>query len=328
MELLVLAHRGEAQAFLSELGFEPRDNEIQLYESENLDLLITGEGYIEAMKKTLLALKDKPYERVINLGIAGSLSLKLQTGNIAHIRTSYRYFDHTPIFKSFTSYNPEAEFDCITTNKRIVDSDDAKALKVHGDLVDRELWGIAEACHFFNTPFEALKLISDQAGDTDCQLVASQATDYSYELYEHFFALKKIEIRSSDLDEKTVRFIKSLAPTFSQKVQLESLFKKCEIKGMIPDNIFDLSGYKDWPRKKRNQDIIKKLGELVDPIQSQLNNYCQQISTTHLKAIANPEFVQVDLRARVQSQKELDELIKELKNFDIKTLEQMYEGNL
>lgn len=328
MELLVLAHRGEAQAFLSELGFKPRDNEIQLYESENIDLLITGEGHIEAMKKTLLALKDKSYERVINLGIAGSLNSNLLTGDIAHIRTSYRYFDQTPIFKSFTSFNTEAQFDCITTNKRIVQANDVKTLQIHGDLVDRELWGIAEACHFFNTPFEALKLISDQAGDTDCQLVASKATDYSYELYEHFFSLKRIELKSSGLSKKTTHFIKSLAPTFSQKVQLESLFKKCEIKNIAIDEIYNLSEYEDWPRKKRNQDVIKKLSELVDPIQSQLNNYCQQISTTHLKAIANPEFVQVDLRARIQNQDELDELIQELKRFDIKSLEQMYEGKL
>lgn len=330
MELLVFAHRGEAQAFLSQIKFQAIDDtRLSLFESEDFDLLITGEGYLEALKMTLLSLSRKKYAKVINFGIVGALNTKLNIGEIISIRTIYRYFNETPIFKSHTSVDQQAKHDCTSFNKRVLDPKDAKTLMVHADLVDRELWGIAEACKSFDTDFVSYKLISDIAGTTNCELVADKAVEYTHQLFDYFQSHSQVEMdESHNLSAKLTQFIRSLSPTFSQRVQLESFFKKCELKNISIDHFHNLDQYEDWPRKKRNQDIIKRLIAIVDPIQSRLDSICQDFSTLHCKAIPHSESPQIELKARVENRKQLEQLVKELESLPIDKITNFYDGEI
>ena len=330
MDLLVFAHRGEAQAFLSQIQFQSVEaNGLQLFESEKLDLLVTGEGYLEALKACLLTLARKKYDKVTNLGIAGALNPKLKVSEIVSIRTIYRYFNESPIFKSHTTIDQDAKYDCTSFNKRVLEPQDAKRLSVHADLVDRELWGIAEACKSFDTPLAAYKLISDIAGETQCQLVAEKAVEYTHQLFDNYHERSKLNLQADfDLSEKTTTFIRSLSPTFSQRVQLESLLKKCQLKGLEIDDIYHLDIYEDWPRKRRNQDIIKRLTALVDPIQSKLDSLCQDLSSLHCKAIPHSETPQLEIKARVENREQLDTLVNELKTLPIEKITDFYNGEI
>lgn len=330
MDLLVFAHRGEAQAFFSRIAFSRVEGSLaELYQSSDYFLLISKEGQREALKSTLLTLSGHPIKRVFNLGIAGGLNSKLQIGDIVSIRTSYCLFNSTPFFKSYSSSSSGSLYDCVTFNQRVLSPQDSGNLFIHGDIVDRELWGIAEACSVFKIPFFSYKLISDMAGDTHCSLVLENAADYSYRLFDYF---EKNHLPFSPTAEDSLpleieTFIKSLAPTFSQRVQLEKLFKKCLLKKNSLKEFLNLSQYKDWPRKKRNQDIIKRLSQKIDPIQFELERISQELSLPpSVKMIPNPESIQLEIKAQITNEEERKKLIENLKKISFEKIRRFYEG--
>jgi hypothetical protein len=194
MELLVFAHRGEAQTFIKELKAKALNE--SLYQFKDGLIYICNEGIYDVLSSLGYIINFYQVTQVINYGIAGTLNSDLSLNSICEIRTVYLEQEHAIEFKSFT-LNNLAEYDCITSFSRVLDNAHAQKLKPIADIVDRELWSIAKVCKLYNKNLNAFKLISDLAGDkTDCFDLKSRALELSQKLYQHYI---KREIIISDI---------------------------------------------------------------------------------------------------------------------------------
>lgn len=155
MKLLTFAHYLEAQNIIHDLSFKEIAKD--LFKSEEMLLLITGEGPFEASTKTALTLGQYPINEVINLGIAGSLDSNLQKEDVVEVRCFYLSHENKPFFKSFPT--GKSGFDCVTSFERILSPEKAVPLKGVARIVDREGWGIAMACKTKGVSLRAIKVI-------------------------------------------------------------------------------------------------------------------------------------------------------------------------
>jgi nucleoside phosphorylase len=195
MLLLTMAHKEEANVFIERKHMLPVEFSFPgLYRGEDELLLLTGEGVTSTLKKvnTVCEYFGKKIDRVINLGIAGSLRSDLQINQIYGIRKIfYEPYLQNPE-KTYNTGNERAVFDCITSFQTIKSNDYARQLAMFAQIVDRELWANAHICKSFNLPFSAYKLISDQAGDqTDLEAIRQNASEYSLHLFDFY---KKLQL--------------------------------------------------------------------------------------------------------------------------------------
>lgn len=181
MHLITMAHPGEALGVIEK--FNLKRVTADLFSGENLMLLLTGEGPMEAAIKTALLLPKHPFTEVINLGIAGTLSDEFKVGEIHEVRSLYLVQDLKPSFKTFQA--SERGLDCLTSFERILDPDKSLRLKGIGTLVDREAWGIVMTAKAHGIKFSSYKIISDVAGSLSaCELVKENAPVFSAALAE------------------------------------------------------------------------------------------------------------------------------------------------
>ena len=64
MQLITMAHFGEAQAFIEKWNLEKVSED--LFKNKNLILLLTGEGPFEAATKTALTIPQYPIKKIIS----------------------------------------------------------------------------------------------------------------------------------------------------------------------------------------------------------------------------------------------------------------------
>lgn len=223
MHLITMAHMGEAQSVIE--TFHLKRISSQLYESELLSCLITGEGPFEAATQTAALLGQKKFGSVINLGIAGSLSSEHKVGEIHPVRSIYLAIDGKPQFKSFKSL--DTGLDCLTSFERILSPSKAEQLSGVAHLVDREAWGVAMAAKNLGVPFSSFKLISDEAGSLGaCELSREMARDWSEKL-----ALFLEKILALETPSETPLFtLPGFHLTFSTRHQLEQMIKKIALR--------------------------------------------------------------------------------------------------
>ncbi len=191
MRLLCMAHRGEAQQFISSLQLKAIDN--RFYMSEELALLITGEGPFEVLTHLSYYFAKFGISEVINLGIAGALDDKLSLNQVYSVRTLYAYGNNEPRFHSYTSHDQHAVLDAITSENRVLSDEFALELSHYAHIVDREAWAMGKVCNEFKIPFYCYKLISDFAGaKTHCFDLKNQAKIFSQTMLD--FYLAKVQI--------------------------------------------------------------------------------------------------------------------------------------
>jgi nucleoside phosphorylase len=186
MNLLVFAHRGEAQYFLNFDNYQSVDAKIHgLFKNKKNYLLITGEGF-ESINESInlfLPSNSEQISKVINLGIAGALDKNLKLDSVHSIRNAF-VEDGEINLKSLDS---NAKLDCISARDRVLDSNYAKRLAKYAAIVDMELFAIAESCNKNNIPFISFKLISDYAGNkTDSKAIIKKSKMYSEKLYNYY----------------------------------------------------------------------------------------------------------------------------------------------
>ncbi len=187
-QLLVFAHRGEAQVFLNYGRFCKTNGNIKrLYENGQKLLLITGEGVAlaaERLNEVCLVFQNQ-IDNVINYGIAAGLCSVCQKDHIYRIRTVHVEATDDEKFPSVRSADLNAEFDCITAKKRVLTPEYGQKLTAKAPIVDRELWGYATVCKTYGLPFYAYKLISDCIGEqVFLENIKNKATAYSRQLFE------------------------------------------------------------------------------------------------------------------------------------------------
>lgn len=158
-----------------------------LYESENIlkvyykDLEVTlartGIGKVNAAFRTALLLGKDNYNYVINVGLAGGLSLKLKVGDVVYVgETLQSDFSFEPFGgkEGRVPGYPEillsdipnlSDTICCTSDKFVEKFRDKLKLrhKFKADVCDMELAAIAHVCSWQDEPPEvfAIKVISD-----------------------------------------------------------------------------------------------------------------------------------------------------------------------
>ena len=195
MLLLTIAHKEEGSVFIERKHTLPVEFSFPgLYRSEDQLLLLTGEGVTSTLKKvhSVLEYFGNKIDRVINIGIAGSLRSDLQINQFYGIRkVFYEPYLQNPE-KTYSTGNERAAFDCITSFQTVKSNEYARQLAMFAQIVDRELWAMAHICKSFNLPFSAYKLISDQAVEqTDQEAIRRKAKEYSLHLFDFY---KKLQL--------------------------------------------------------------------------------------------------------------------------------------
>lgn len=193
--LIVLAHFGEAQSFVQELSLVPAPGSSHFFESEEVDLLLCGEGPLKALMKTMKALGKKKYDHVINAGVAGALKEGFEIGEVFSARTLYHSSNDRLHYQSFSALRPEGLKSCdvLSSDQRLFSLAHDHPFRAFSDLVDREVWGIAQACSEYEVPLVSIKVVSDIIGNAPtakqprsreevCKSVLSSASAFSEKL--------------------------------------------------------------------------------------------------------------------------------------------------
>ena len=332
MYLITMAHMGEAQGVIE--AFKLTRKTPELFEGSDLVLLLTGEGPFEAATRTAFHLSKYPIQKIINLGIAGSISEELNIGHIYPVRTIYLVQDLKPAFKTFSA--SESGIDCVTSFERILDPGKAQKLKGLGGLVDRELWGVAMAAKTAGIPLESYKLISDVAGTLDaCEVIKEKASEYSDKLAELLKAKMNISEETSENSTK----IAGLHFTFTTQAKFETLLNKLSIKEdkekeevlkLLP--LEELLLLKMTP-KERTKLLLEAMEDRIDPVKKILsdkkNQWMKTFQDHGFKVQTDPlwENSAVTVSFEVKNDEELCKKAELLNTLSIKPFEELLNGN-
>jgi nucleoside phosphorylase len=335
MKLIHLAHRGEAQEFLKVLALKADPRQSGVYFDDSVVLVISGEGIPETISKLSYAISIYSPTDIINYGIAGSLSKRVEVNSFYEIRTSYLYEDDKPKFKSFTTQNDSSKIDCISTNQRVLSDMYADILSNFAGIVDRELWGVGFVAKSFNLPFRSFKLISDIAGEsTHCFDLKERALEFSSALCE--FYLTNI---NSPILENLV-FTPPIIMSFSNRVRYQKLITNLNLKENITEEeilksieVENILEEKIRSKEKANQ-ILAKLESKLNPINSIANDQIQNATKAFTNIGAKVKFDKAletksfNLSIDINSQKNLDNLKRSIDIFDYKKIEKIWSGDL
>nr|MBA2403488.1 hypothetical protein [Bdellovibrionales bacterium] len=304
----------------------------QVFESENLVCLITGEGPFEAATSVATLLGQQKYHEVINLGIAGSLSDEYAVGSIHPVRSVYLVIDGKPQFKSFKSF--EQGLDCVTSFERILNPEKALPLTGLAHLVDREAWGVAMAAKTLAVPFHSYKLISDQAGSLGaCEVVREKADEWSQKLALHLRSIliqEEKETHSYQMD--------GFHFTFTTQHQFEQLLKKMSLRDeLTQDEVFESLPLKkiigEIPNPKlRAKALLSYMEGKLDPLKDQLEAGLQNwksrfekngISLQTDQTWENPE---IKVSFNISSDEDLKQKINSLSELKVKPFTDLRNG--
>lgn len=176
----------EANYLLSKINWETPFPNIFIND-KNL-LLITGQGHknvIFMLNRLMNHLADKKAPTVfINMGVAGAVNPILEKGNVYSIRTAAR-LDLPAVYHSA---DRSAHYDCLTTEESIHLGNNVILQNKNFDLVDMELWSIANFAHVLKIPFISLKYISDfvteKINTNDIRRQAEYASQMLWDTYK------------------------------------------------------------------------------------------------------------------------------------------------
>ncbi len=346
-KLLVFAHRGEAQAFIDDFHFQPVTFFFNgLFKNENDYLLLCGEGPQTAGEKTtaVLAVFNQEIILVINIGIAGSLSTKLKTGDLAWIRSSYAQNADRCEFKSYALPIHDG-IDCITAFIRITTRDQKQQLSAFADVVDRELWSIASAAHLFKLDCLSLKLVSDDyAGEVNCELIKSDAPKLSQALLQAFKsknlmtpvhkpATQKIKLDQWLIDKEKFYF------TITQERILSELINDLTLKGLLKNQMeldFLMTNVIEANPDKSAKDMTKALiiilSERLNPlkkiIKERIEFALKPLSDAGIQATYDPELESsaIVITHRIKTAKDQKRMLMALEHFNYQKIKDVFEG--
>ncbi|WP_127717014.1 hypothetical protein [Halobacteriovorax sp. HLS] len=343
MRLLVFAHRAEAATFLKQGNFKSVESSTQsLYQNEEDYLLICGEGILnslETVSTVLGELSNAPVE-IINYGIAGSLSPKVDINSIVEVRTFYAQMEQIVEFKSFSTDSKEL-LDCITSSQRVLNKDYAQKLSCFASLVDREGWAIARAASNSNIKLRAFKLISDMALEHTedspiCEIIKENAEIYSDKMWRHFCSLEfTLENEAPLLIDRNKSFYFTVSQYRNYKGILSSLLTKYESEEAILETcqISSIAEVKAT-EKQRAQLLIDKMRELQTPfnhkLTKQLDTILAPLKKAQLQVKLSKDFESdsFSISASIHNEMDLLQISQALKKFDYKNYQSILRGNI
>lgn len=326
MILLSFAHRGEAQSFINYYGLKSDNN--KLFTSDRLSLIITGEGIYESLISISHLIGQLKPEIIINYGIAGSLNKEAQLDQIYQIRTHYYYSDNIE-FKTYT--DSTGSLDLISSDSRIFDDQLAIKLSHFAHIVDREAWAIAKSASSYNTAFKTFKLISDNAGsEVNCFDIKNKAQFYSDQMLEHF--QNQVELKPIEKREKLAQ----LNLSFTQMALLKRLLKLKVRKENLCENdlIQEVNSKLHEKKREECQLYLETLQNSILPFQAKaqqsFTEFTKELEQIGVNCSTDPNFEKqfLNINFKINSQKNIDNLIECLKKTNYSKLESIWEGKL
>lgn len=331
MKLIVLAHYGEAQIIIDHYSLSKKSEE--LYQNDDLTLLLTGEGPFEATSAVSSLLATQKFNEVINLGIAGSLDQSAQQGVIYQVRSIYLVVDGKLQYKSFTL--SDQGHDLITSFERILQPEKVKPLSGMGQIVDREAWGVAFACKEHGIKLSSYKLISDVAGTIgSCEAIKENAQSYSVLLLEKLKEVLQEESLHSHKKEFNLGsqfyFTFSLKHKFNHLLEMISLRDQVSKEDVLSTlNINELLELNVTP-KMRAKALVEKLEILIDPFKGELTlalkDWKKQYSQFDIFTDPSWESDEVKFSFSVKNSQELQERAALLSELDLEKFYDLQNG--
>lgn len=324
MNLLVFAHRGEAQTFIKELN--AKSIETNLYQSSDELIYICGEGIYDVLTNLALIINDYKPLNILNYGIAGSLSTTLNINEIYSISSVYLEDNNELEFKSFPL---KGDIECISAHNRVLDNEYAQRLRPIAKIIDRELWAIAKVAAFFKINCSSYKIISDFAGEnTDCFDLKDKAKFFSEKLFNHYQANEN-KIKNTNIVEKIeIPFEMSQY----QKNVISKLIKEIDEKDL--EIIIKTFREKNKLTKKDTNDFINEIKKQIYPVKYQIINQIEQeiqnlkVSGMKVYFDENLEKEKLNLNIEINSQKNVTDCIKAFENFNYDEFLKIFKGDL
>jgi nucleoside phosphorylase len=334
MNLLVFAHRGEAKTFLSELNFKSVKGKdfLNLYKNDSNYLLICGEGLQSATELTasVLSFIHEEVRNVINFGIAGALDKSLELNNIYSVQTIYsEKITGAMQFKSFSSSDPKAYFDCVSAIDRVLNDENSIYLSKFAQIVDRELWAIASVAKLFKKPFQSFKLISDYAGtDTSCFDISNKTDFYSQHLFDYFS--EHFDSKEQLKEEDTLETPDGFYFTTAQKRSYKNLYEKLSKKLSLNENeLFDYLKIneiikQDIQAKLKTKFLIEKMQNALSPYELELNKNLKEIfkpfqhNSVQVQIQKDLETENFSVHADIKNENEFEKLKSAVNHFNYK----------
>ena len=335
MNLLHFAHAGEAQSFISHFDLTPVAED-SIYLGEKIIVQICGEGLYESMYKLGHTIAKYKIHRIVNIGIAGSLIDELRVNDIVEVKTSYAFGEISPKFNSYTTQDPNSKFDCISCEQRAIDPSYAKKITPFAHIVDRELWAVGKVSKYFKIPFSSIKLISDNAhSDVNCLEIKDKAQDYSLQLLDYYLEKNyehKTQIQSDMIYPFTMtHYLKKKYEKTIRKLLKKNYSNVHEILAQI--NLKEITELK-LREKEKSLALIEKIEELLNPIdktiKKKINTLFKPLLEAKVDIGLDPklEVQKFKLSKEINSQKNIDDLVCALKNFNFKKVEEFWQGDL
>ncbi|MBY0413157.1 MAG: hypothetical protein K2Q18_03280, partial [Bdellovibrionales bacterium] len=305
----------------------------------------------EASEKTVTTLSAFKQEiiKVFNIGIAGSLSTKMKVNDAVWVRSSYAQNTDRTEFKSYTAKFHQ-NIDCMTVNSRVTTIEEKKNLSCFADIIDRELWSIASACHLFKIDFLALKLISDDLDSTDiCQLIKDEAPALSKKLLAEYklYVESQKKITSINVNTKSDTLLDQILShpklyfTTSQTRKLTTLLRGHALKKILSDleiksliqNLIE-SNEDKITSKEISKNLLLILAEKLNPLNTQIKKQIKDavFPLTNVGAVIgfDPELEQeyIHLNFQIKNTKDQKKLILALEQFNYQKIKDIFAGNL
>jgi len=332
MHLITMAHLGEAQGVIQLFDLKRKSQD--LFESDSMTLLLTGEGPFEASTKTAFHLGQKKFAQVINLGIAGSLKDNIKLGEVYPVRSLYLVIEGKPQFKTFQSA-PEG-LDCLTSFERILSHEKSLPLRGLGTLVDREAWGVAQAAKSCGTPFLSFKIVSDFAGTLGaCEIARDEAFEWSLKLAKY---LQSIVQKNAHQEGKL--FLPGLYFTFTTHHQFQNLLNKMSIKTeatlqeVLETLPLDKIKKEVSLPKERTKKLLQYMERTLDPIkdivQNSLDHWQHPFKGHGIDLQLDPQWENRDVKVvfDVKNDQDLLAKIEILKSLSLKPYHDILEGQI
>lgn len=362
MKLLVFAHPGEAQSFLNRYSFHSTNEGALaniLYHGKEVDLLLTGEGPLEALSKVSIAASLKKYDEIINFGLCAGLRENITIGEIYQIRSVFAHTGHSPIFQSFTLEGADTKnrsIDITTSFERILDQDKAQELSVFSPLVDREAYGVAKASALLSTRCSIYKIVSDLPHESSkkanlCEDIKEKASIYSEKLY--LFYKNNLTHKSYDLKNEVSPIDKyyndlvahpHLHFTFSMSKRLKKQLHSLELKskhGQLQrplENIIETNLYKttliekSLKSKERANFLLDSFSEELAPFKSKIDKELKlffedlEKKNIQIKLDKNYEREGFGLNFWIQSEQDKQKLLSSLEKIKLSELTSLQRG--
>ena len=237
---IVCAYLKEAKPLIKYFNLKKSNNKFNIYENENISLIISGQGKLNSAVATTYLLSTRNIQNIINFGIAGSSEFKI--GEIFLInKINDKYFPDILYSHPFS----ESEIICFD---EVVSSGNYK-------LVDMESEGFFKACVKFlkSHQIHLIKLVSDN-------LVCFRPSDEFMEnlINPHLQNIEKF-INNLPINKKidlsmAEKISRKYDLSFSQTLQLKERIMYYILNNLTPPKI-------DFKKTNRKNDFRRIINE-------------------------------------------------------------------